>query len=153
MAHTRPFSRVLASKLVNTTPVNFTMTPAQMVNVIFTISFPANTIQNAPIRLAGNLYQLGNTFGDLQGGLSTVTTRMPLLSPLPDGRSTLSLMLPAGADIRYKYTLGDGFWNAEHSTDGAFVVRQLIVPASSTPSPGTGYCSDLAGRTFVTDSV
>jgi hypothetical protein len=115
------------------TPVAFSMTPAQMVNVIFTLSVPVNTIQNAPIRLAGNLYQLGNTFGDLQGGLSTVTTRMPLLSPLQDGRSTLSFMLPAGADIRYKYTLGDGFWNAEHSTDGSFDVRQLIVPASSTP--------------------
>ncbi len=115
------------------TPVALSLTPAQMVNVIFTLSVPANTIQNAPIRLAGNLYQLGNTFGDLQGGLSTVTTRMPLLSPLQDGRSTLSLMLPAGADILYKYTLGDGFWNAEHATDGSFVVRQMIVPASSTP--------------------
>ena len=115
------------------TPVTLSLTHAQMVNVIFTLSVPANTIRNAPIRLAGNLYQFGNTFGDLQGGLSTVATRMLMLSPLQDGRSTLSLMLPAGADIRYKYTLGDGFWNAEHSTEGAFVVRQLIVPASSTP--------------------
>jgi hypothetical protein len=115
------------------TPVTLSLIPAQMINVIFTLSVPANTIQNAPIRLAGNLYQLGNTFGDLLGGLSTVATRIPMLSPLQDGRSTLSLMLPAGADIRYKYTLGDGFWNAEHSSDGAFVLRQLIVPASSTP--------------------
>jgi hypothetical protein len=115
------------------TPVTLSLNPAQMINVIFTLSVPANTIQNTPIRLAGNLYQLGNTFGDLQGGLSTVSTRMPLLSPLQDGRSTLSLMLPAGADISYKYTLGDGFWNAEHGTDGGFVVRQFIVPASSTP--------------------
>jgi len=115
------------------TPVALSLTPAQMVNVIFIISVPPNTIQNAPIRLAGNLYQLGNTFGDLQGGLSTVATRMPILSPMLDGRSTLSLMLPVGADICYKYTLGDGFWNAEHGTDGTFVVRQLIVPASSTP--------------------
>ena len=68
-----------------------------------------------PIRLAGNLYQLGDTFGDLQGGLSTVATRMPVLAPLPDGRYSITLALPAGADIRYKYTLGDGFWNAEHS--------------------------------------
>jgi len=115
------------------TPVTVSMTPAQMVNVTFTLSVPDNTIQNAPIRLAGNLYQLGNTFGDLQGGLSTVATRMLILSPLQDGRSTLSLLLPAGADIRYKYTLGDGFWNAEHGAEGTFVVRQLIVPSSSTP--------------------
>ncbi|HEX7620283.1 MAG TPA: carboxypeptidase regulatory-like domain-containing protein [Anaerolineales bacterium] len=115
------------------TPVMLSLVPAQMVNVIFTLSVPDNTIQNAPIRMAGNLYQLGNTFSDLQGGLSTVATRMPALSPQQDGRSTLSIMLPAGADIRYKYTLGDGFWNAEHDADGHFVVRQLIVPASRTP--------------------
>jgi hypothetical protein len=115
------------------TPVTLSLTPAQMVNVIFTLSVPANTIQNAPIRLAGNLYQLGNTFGDLLGGLSTITTRMPMLTPLQDGRFTLTLMLPAGTDIRYKYTLGDGFWNAEHGSGDAFVVRQLIVTASSTP--------------------
>jgi hypothetical protein len=115
------------------TPVNISLNPAQMVNVIFSVSLPPNTIQNTPIRFAGNLYQLGNTFGDLQGGLSTVATRMPLLAQMQAGRSNLSLMLPAGADIRYKYTLGDGFWNAEHTSDGAFVVRQLIVPVSSTP--------------------
>jgi hypothetical protein len=113
------------------TPVTISLFPAQMVNVVFTLSVPANTIQNAPIRMAGNLYQLGNTFGDLWGGLSSVTTRMPMLAPLQDGRFSLSLMLPVGADIRYKYTLGDGFWNAEHGSDGAFVVRQFIVPTSS----------------------
>jgi hypothetical protein len=103
-----------------------------MVNVNFTISVPVNSIQNAPIRLAGNLYQLGNTFGNLSGGMSSVATRMPIISPTQDGRFTLSLLLPAGADIRYKYTLGDGFWNAEHDIDGSFIVRQLIVPLSST---------------------
>ncbi len=115
------------------TPVSIALIPTQMVNVIFALTVPNDTIQNAPIRLAGNLYQLGNTFGDLQGGLSTVATRMPTLALSQDGRSTLSVMLPAGADIRYKYTLGDGFWNAEHSLDGAFVLRQLIVPESSIP--------------------
>jgi hypothetical protein len=115
------------------TQVKFSLTPASMVNVTFTVSVPTNTIQNVPLRLAGNLYQLGNTFGDLQGGLSTVAARMPLLSPLPDGRYTITLALPADADIRYKYTLGDGFWNAEHASDGAFIVRQLVVPASKSP--------------------
>ncbi len=115
------------------TPVTISLTPAQMVNVMFTISVPVDTVQNTPIRLAGNLYQLGDTFGDLQGGLSTVAARMPVFTPQSDGTLTLSLMLPVGADIRYKYTLGDGFWNAEHNSDGTFILRQLIVPASSGP--------------------
>lgn len=122
-------ARVEVGKL---TQVNLSLAPASMVNVSFTVSLPANTIHNVPVRLAGNLYQLGNTFGDLQGGLSTVAARMPVLSSLPDGRYTLSLALPVGADIRYKYTLGDGFWNAEHDSDGAFVLRQLIVPDLQT---------------------
>ncbi len=116
-----------------TTPVALSLTPASMVTVVFTVSVPSNTLQNVPIRLAGNLYQLGDTFGDLQGGMSSVATRMPMLAPTPDGRYTITLALPAGADIRYKYTLGDGFWNAEHTSDGAFNVRQLIVPASQNP--------------------
>ena len=113
-----------------TTKVALTLTPAAMVNVTFIVSVPAKTIQNVPIRLAGNLYQLGNTFGDLQGGMSTVAARMPVLAPQPDGRYSLTVALPVGADIRYKYTLGDGFWNAEHAGGDAFVLRQLIVPAA-----------------------
>ncbi len=116
-----------------TTQVTLSLTPASLVSVVFTVSVPGSTIQNLPVRLAGNLYQLGNTFGDLQGGVSTLATRMPLLTPLPDGRYTITLNLPAGADIRYKYTLGDGLWNAEHAGDGAFVLRQLVVPASQSP--------------------
>ncbi len=115
-----------------TTPAKINLTAAPLVNVSFTVNVPGDTIKNIPIRLAGNLSTLGNTFGDLEGGLSTVATRMPVLTPLEDGRYTLSLMLPAGADIRYKYTLGDGFWNAEHAPDGSFVVRQFIVPGGES---------------------
>jgi hypothetical protein len=50
------------------------------------------------------------------------------MEQLPDGRYTLTLSLPVGADIRYKYTLGDGFWNAEHNPDSSFRLRQLIIP-------------------------
>jgi hypothetical protein len=110
-----------------------TMTAAPLVSVVFTLIVPAGTVSTTPVRLAGNLLQLGNTFADLNGGMSTVATRMPILSPLADGRFTTTLSLPAGADIRYKYTLGDGFWNAEHHPGGAFVLRQFIVPQASGP--------------------
>ncbi len=35
---------------------------------------------------------------------------------------------PAGIYISYKYSLGDGFWNAEHGLLGEFRIRELIVP-------------------------
>ncbi len=111
------------------TTARMALKPAALVNVTFLASMPPNTIPGAPVRLAGNLLQLGNTFGDLNGGMSVITSRMPTLTPQPDGRYALTLRLPVGADIRYKYSLGDGFWNAEHDANGDFVVRQLIVPA------------------------
>jgi hypothetical protein len=127
---TQQGARVEAGK---TTQVSLPLTPASMVSVVFTVKVPGSSIQNLPVRLAGNLIQLGDSFGDLQGGLSSVATRMPLLSQLPDGRYTITMNLPVGADIRYKYTLGDGLWNAEHASDGSFMLRQLIVPASQSP--------------------
>lgn len=116
----------VASGLV--TPVELRLKPTYLVNVTFTVSVPKNTIPGAPLRLAGNLIQLGNTFADLNGGLSATASRMPVLTRQADGRYTISMYLPADADIRYKYTLGDGFWNAEHKSNGEFVTRQLIVP-------------------------
>lgn len=118
-----------ASVLENlTTPVQLYLKPAPLVNITFNVKVPANTLPGAPVRLGGNLFQLGNTFADLRGGISTIADRMPIMTAGPDGQYTLSLRLPAGADIRYKYTLGDGFWNAEHRTTNEFRVRQLIVP-------------------------
>ncbi len=124
------FQQGLRIEAGNTTPVSLALIKSTMQNVVFTVTVPNKNFSNLPIRLAGNLYQLGDTFGDLQGGMSSVAARMPVLTPLADGRYTATLSLPVGADIRYKYTLGDGFWNAEHSTDGSFLVRQLLVPAS-----------------------
>jgi hypothetical protein len=114
------------------TPVNVSLKSAQLVNVIFSVSVPAGTDTNMPLRLAGNLLQLGNTFSDLRGGLSTVADRMPVLSLQPDGKYTVSLFLPAGADIEYKYTLGDGFWNSEFTSTGQYATRHLIVPSQNT---------------------
>ncbi len=113
------------------TPVDVRMKPSQMVNVIFTVSVPPDTQKGVPLRLAGDLLQLGNTFSDLKGGLSTVADRMPVLTALPDGRYSVSLFLPAGADIEYKYTLGDGFWNSEFTSTGQYATRHLIVPTQN----------------------
>jgi hypothetical protein len=111
-----------------TTPAPLQLSPAKMVQVEFIVSQPPGTIPAVPIRLAGSLYPLGNTFGDLNGGVSLMATRMPVLQPLSDGRYTITLSLPAGEDLRYKYTLGDGFWNAERFRNGSTRLRRLIVP-------------------------
>lgn len=101
---------------------------AQFVKGIFIVKVPQDTPPIVPIRLAGNLLQLGNTFATLTGGVSSLAANMPQLTLLPDKRYMLTLNLPVGTDLRYKYTLGDGFWNAEHNRDGSFRLRQAIVP-------------------------
>ncbi|MCK5429105.1 MAG: hypothetical protein KAI94_06515, partial [Anaerolineales bacterium] len=112
----------------STTPAELRLSIAELVNVTFEISVPDNTIPAVPIRLAGNLYQLGNTFADLSGGVSTMATRMPVVNLLPDQRYQISLTLPVGADVRYLYTLGDSLWNSERTTEGEIQLRQIIIP-------------------------
>ncbi|MDK1028745.1 MAG: hypothetical protein QGD96_05365 [Anaerolineae bacterium] len=114
------------------TPVKIYLTPEPFVNVTFNLSTPTNTMPGAPVRLGGNLFQLGNTFSDLRGGLSTIADRMPVMTALPEGRYTVTLRLPAGEVTSYKYTLGDGFWNAEHKSNSEFKIRQLVVPREDT---------------------
>jgi hypothetical protein len=116
----------------STTPAVFNMLPAHYVTVTFLASLPGDTPPLVPLRMAGSLRQFGNTFAGLEGDTSLLAAHMPILTPMPDGRMGLTLRLPAGADLSYKYTLGDGFWNAEHARDGAFVIRRLVVPEEDT---------------------
>lgn len=110
------------------TDVNLLVKPARLVTVTFSVAVPADTIPGVPVRIAGNLLQFGDTFADLQGGVSTVADRMPIMELQADGRYLYRLGLPAGAHIQYKYTLGDGFWNAEHTATGGWIARDLFVP-------------------------
>jgi hypothetical protein len=112
----------------STTPATIQVIPNETVNITFLVIPPATNLQGIPIRMVGNILALGNTFADLDGGMSIVPSRAPLLSILPDGRYSISLKLPVGLDLRYKYTLGDGFWNAEISDSGETRLRQLLVP-------------------------
>ncbi len=112
----------------STTRTEFRLEQRPLVNLTFVLQPPGETPLEADIRLVGNLWQLGNTFANLDAGLSSVASRAPKLSIQEDGRYAITLTLPAGTDLHYKFTLGDGLWNAEHTSQGAFKVRQIIVP-------------------------
>jgi hypothetical protein len=109
------------------TQADLALPPRDFVDVTFVVTVPAGTPEES-VRLAGNLYQLGNTFGNLTGGMNTIPDRMPRLTSIGLNQYGVILSLPAGAEIRYKYTMGDGFWNAEHDESGAFEIRRMIVP-------------------------
>jgi hypothetical protein len=109
----------------STTPVVIELSPTKLAQVIFIAKVPANTPPGAALRIAGNLTQLGNTFADLSGGVSTLASRMPTLGKLADGRYMLTLNLPTDTYIEYKYTLGDGLWSSEVTSSGDFRLRTL----------------------------
>ncbi len=111
------------------TPASFGMTASKMVNIKFVVSAPEGTEPIAAIRLLGNIYSLGNTFAEIAGGASISASRSPVLSPRSDGKFEIEMLLPAGTDLRYKYSLGNGFINAEHDAEANFLTRQLVVPS------------------------
>jgi len=127
----KPFQQGAKIAPDSSTPAPLELSQTDYVDVTFVVNVPAETPPVVPLRLAGNLYQLGNTFADFSGGINTIAAKMPTLEPGEDGNYKLTLSLPVGTDLRYKYSLGDGFWNAERvNPDGDFIVRQLIIPES-----------------------
>jgi hypothetical protein len=109
------------------TPVELSMQPAAPVQVTFELTVPADTPAEASVRIAGNIMQLGNRFTDLSGGMRTSITHMPEMVRVDPSHFLAILQLFEGTDLHYKYTLGDGFWNAERGDQGAFVTRQVVL--------------------------
>jgi hypothetical protein len=113
------------------TRASFNLHKPQLLNVVFTTLVPAETPEKALVRFAGNYKQLGNTFSDLPGGVSGLSKNMPAMVRMSPGIYVFSVSLPEGSDLRYKYTLGDGFWNAERDPEGKYNVRRLLVSANN----------------------
>lgn len=109
------------------TPAIITLSETKWVNITFTVKSPENSA-GLPLRIVGDMGILGNTFSDLYNGARVIASRAPIMSYQNDGSYTLTLSLPSGYDVGYRYTLGDGFWNADYKSDGNFQVRHLIIP-------------------------
>lgn len=115
-----------------TTPVAFSLQAATPVHITFQVTVPPDHDPDAQIHLAGNISQLGNRFVDLLGNIRTSTLHMPSLVQVDPTHYLAVLTLYSGTDLRYKYTLGDGLWNAERDGEGHFVTRQVIIPEHET---------------------
>lgn len=112
-----PFQQGALVAANSETPANISLAPNLMAKVAFWLTPPGDHVPGTPVFITGNVESSGERI---------------LMVAQPDGRYSATLQMPTGVDIRYKYTLGDGFWNAEHAGDGAFQVRQLIIPAGTT---------------------
>jgi hypothetical protein len=123
-----PFLQEAVIAASATTPAPIQLSPCNKIKVVFSVKPPVEHVSGVPIRLVGNIPILGNLFGDFEGGMNVLASRAPLMVEQSDGSYSLSLELPIGLDLEYKYTLGDGFWNAEHNNAGSFTLRHLIIP-------------------------
>ncbi len=113
-----------------TTPLDIVSADPNAVHLTFLVQPPAGTNAAAVLRLAGDVIQLGDTLVPGNTGSSIAAAREPVLVPLADGRWTVRLQLYTGMVLRYKYTLGDGFWNGELDDSGSPRLRELVVPAA-----------------------
>ena len=99
------------------TPALIELARAETAKVTLWVMPPEDHTASTPVFVVGNLDAL---------------TARPVLALQPDGRYSLTMDLPTGVDIRYKYTQGDGLWNAEHFASGDFVLRQLVIEPGTT---------------------
>jgi len=134
------------------TPARIYVSNQPNIKIAFEVTPPAGMDTSAPLRLMGDLYQLGNTFADLEGGMSTIASRAPTLQ-FDAGKNLYRgvISLPAGAYFQYKYSLGDGFWNAETDESGQFILREMVVPAQDATihdSPNTFVSSSFSPVDF-----
>ncbi len=109
------------------TPAEISLEPVAMADVEFIVQVPPETPAGASVRIVGSLAQFGATFSEQRGEISILAGKSPEMVLLPDGRYRAKVKLPIGVEIRYRYTLGDGLWNAEHTTSGNFGERRLVV--------------------------
>jgi len=133
------------------TPAPLRLNAVPLVPVTFTVHLPEGVdLGQMPVRMVGNLASLGNLFADRYSGLNILASRAPALTRQDDRQYSMTLQLPVGFDLRYKYTLGDGLFNGEMTAQGDFFVRQLVVPANALTvedtvaawsSPGKGAIS------------
>lgn len=107
------------------------MSPLPEVTLTFVMT-PPNEAVGAPVRMAGNLSQLGQTIFDQASGTGALAGNMPLMSRNPDGKYVSQIKVHAGNFLSYRYTLGDAVVNAERNSEGARSIRQFIVPDRDT---------------------
>lgn len=142
-----PFQQEAIIAPRSSTPVEIFLSAYPTVPVTFLVTPPSDHNPVAPIRLVGSTAELGNMFAELPSGLSVIAVNAPVLMPRGDGNYSITLDLPVGMDLRYKYTMGDGFWNAERQADGRYLTRQMAVPDDPVTVKDTISSWNAGGRT------
>jgi len=114
------------------TPVQILLEKRPTTLVSFEVVVPSGTDDEMPLRFVSNMLNLGNSYSDLSSGSSGAATNYPVMTRVSQNRYKLDLELPIGAHLRYKFSFGDGFWNAELSDSGKLVTRDLLITENAS---------------------
>ncbi|MDF1500486.1 MAG: hypothetical protein P1P76_08455 [Anaerolineales bacterium] len=114
-----------------TTPVTLKLEPAEPIVVTFQVTVPADTPEEATLRLAGNTAQLGFRFNRSRHDSFQSVSQMPALVRVDPEHFLGVFTLYDGTDLHYKYTLGDGVWNAERGANSSFTIRRVMLEGDS----------------------
>ena len=128
--HYAPLQQVAVIADGQTTKIDVSLQPLKKVTVHFKVTPSSETI-GVPIRLAGNFVGLGAYYSSDFSTTGSIASLMPLLNQVASDVYTIDLELYAGSAFKYRYTLGDGYVNAERSDERMLVTRQFIVPGQS----------------------
>ncbi|MCX6054462.1 MAG: hypothetical protein NTZ74_06025 [Chloroflexi bacterium] len=115
----------------STTPIFITLKKRATAEIFFTVQTPRGFNSDLPLRFASNLSSLGNPYSDLASGSGLISSTLPILEKISDNMYSIRLNIPIGTYLKYKFTLGDGFWNSELDQSGNFVIRELIIPSNN----------------------
>lgn len=115
-----------------TTPVIVFLDKRPTTEVTFKVKIPSDIDKTLPLRFISNLQNIGNAYADLSSGSPGSAANYPVMQKVAADTYSIKLNLPIGAYFRYKYSLGDGFWNSELDGNGKFALREMIVEKNQT---------------------
>jgi hypothetical protein len=124
----QPFQQEAIIAPEASTPIEISLIPRPDTEVTFNVTPPSDHNPKAPIKLIGNTSHFGYSYSESLGTTIIKSADAPTLLPQSNGTYRLTIALPAGLGLKYKFSIGDGFWNAERQSDGQFFTRKLIVP-------------------------
>ena len=127
------------------------MIPNPEITLTFVMT-PPKEVYGAPVRIAGNSSQFGQTISDFASGNGVQAVNMPEMTVNSEDQFVYLVKAYAGNVLRYSYTLGDSRIGLEHNEKGLRTIRQFIIPdqdaiindsvitwRSSAGSPSTFY--------------
>jgi len=117
------------------------------VSVEFSVTLPADTPEDAGIRMYGSAYQLGARISGNDLNTPAIPGMNVPVMERDGNHATLTLQLFEGMHIAYHYSLSTWSYGSERNNDSQMVDRTLVVSAATTQQADWIICWGAPGMT------